>query len=39
MLFSGAKTRAEQYSCRGACSITVRLCKANRFASWTSAYR
>ena len=33
ILFSGAKTRAEQYSWRGACSITDRLYKANRLAS------
>jgi hypothetical protein len=39
MLFSGAKTRAEQYSWRGVCSITDRLYRANRFASYTSAYR
>ena len=30
MLFSGAKTRAEQYTCRGACSIIDRLDMANR---------
>jgi hypothetical protein len=30
MLFSRAKTSAEQYSSRGACSITDRLYKANR---------
>jgi hypothetical protein len=39
ILFSGAKTRAEQYSWRGACSITDRLYKANRFASWINARR
>ena len=33
MLFSGAKMRAEQYIWRGACSITDRLYRANRFAS------
>jgi hypothetical protein len=38
ILFSGAKTRAEQYSWRGACSTTDRLDKANRLASWTKAY-
>ena len=36
-LFSGAKTRAEQYSCRGVCSIIDRLYKVNRLASWTNA--
>jgi hypothetical protein len=36
ILCSGAKTRAEQYSWRGACSIINRLYKANRFASWTN---
>jgi hypothetical protein len=39
MLFSGAKTRAEEYSWMGASSITDRLNKANRFASCTKAYR
>jgi hypothetical protein len=33
ILFSGAKTSAEQYNWRGACSITDRLYRANRFAS------
>jgi hypothetical protein len=39
ILFSGAKTRAEQYSCSGDCSITARLYKANRLVSWINAYK
>jgi hypothetical protein len=35
ILVSGAKMSAEQYSCKGACSITDLLYKINRFASWT----
>ncbi|PVH67896.1 hypothetical protein DL98DRAFT_523074 [Cadophora sp. DSE1049] len=33
ILFPGAKTRAEQYNCKGACSIADRLYKTNRFVS------
>jgi hypothetical protein len=39
MLFSGAKTRAEQYIWRGVSSTTDRLNRANRFASCINAYR
>ena len=39
ILFSGAKTSAEQYNWRGACSITDRLYRVNRFASWMNACR
>jgi hypothetical protein len=39
ILFSGAKTSAEQYSWRGARSITDRLYRANRVASWMNACR
>lgn len=39
MLFSGAKTRAEQYNWRGIFSITERLYKANCLASWINAYK
>jgi hypothetical protein len=39
ILFSGAKIRAEQYSCRGICSINDRLYKANRLVSYINAYK
>jgi len=39
MLFSGTKTRAEQYTCRGACSIINRLNIANRDLSFINVYK